>query len=294
MSGGSDTVMWKRLRMHKPPILPALLLYVGATVGLLFLLFLFFQSQGLSWGNFGIALAFFVPAIAAVGYLLLSEAHSSKARQDARLEHLTREILHEINLPIATIHSNLQMLSARIENPHNRKRIERSEAALARLRRLYDELDYRIRREFHAIEAEPFDLAEMVRERVGVHEEMGRNPFVLQLEPCRVVLDRIGMEQVLDNVIENAMKYSEASQPIDLSLYEGRLTIRDRGIGMDGAQIARIYERYYQGDTHNPGEGIGLALVKRYCDEMGIGIRIDSTPGEGTYVTFDLHKVIQK
>jgi len=62
---------------------------------------------------------------------------------------------------------------------------------------------------------------------------------------------------------------------------------------MDAAQIARIYERYYQGDSHSPGEGIGLALVKRYCDEAGIGIRIDSTPGEGTTVTLDCAQIIQ-
>jgi len=72
------------------------------------------------------------------------------------------------------------------------------------------------------------------------------------------------------------------------------LTICDDGVGMDATQIARIYERYYQGDNHNPGEGIGLALVKRYCDESGIGIRIESKPKSGTTVRLDFAQVIQK
>ena len=271
---------------------PSLILYVVATAGLLLLLFLFFRMQGLSWGNFAVAMVMFVPAIAAVGYLLLGDAAEGKQRQDARLEHMTREILHEINVPIATLKSNLQMLAVRVENPHNLKRIARAEEALARLKRLYDGLSYSIRREIHAIEAETFDLADVVQERVAVHAEMGRNRFDVSVVSLMIHADRMGLEQVLDNLIQNGMKYSEASEPITVTLEGTQLRIRDEGIGMDAAQIARIYERYYQGDSHAPGEGIGLALVKRYCDEMRIDIRIDSIIGGGTAVMLDLKKVM--
>ena len=281
--------------MGKPSsIWPSLILYIVATAGLLLLLFLFFRMQGLSWGNFAIAMVMFVPAIAAVGYLLLGDAAEGKQRQDARLEHLTREILHEINLPIATIKSNLQMLAVRTDNRQNLKRIARAEEALTRLTRLYDGLSYSIRREIQAIEPETFDLSEVVQERVAVHAEMRRNRFDVSVAPLMIHADRIGLEQVLDNLIQNGMKYSDASEPITVTLEGTQLRIRDEGIGMDAAQIARIYERYYQGDSHAPGEGIGLALVKRYCDEARIDIRIDSVVGGGTTVMLDLTKVIQK
>jgi len=280
--------------MRNGPIVSSVALFVIASVGMLLVAFLFFQSQGTGWEQFWIALVVFVPVSAAVGYLLLTDALGGKQRQDARLEHLTREILHEINLPIATIQSNLQMLEVRTDEPHNLKRIGRAREALERLRRLYDELAYAIRRELHAIPKETFDLAEVVARRVAVHREMGRNPFAVEVASLPVVADRIGLEQVLDNIIENAMKYSPAERPIRIALEGSRLTIRDEGVGMDAAQIAHIYERYYQGDSHSPGEGIGLALVKRYCDEAGIGIRIESTPGTGTTVTLDFAQVIQK
>jgi signal transduction histidine kinase len=270
------------------------MLLLLAIVAMAVLLFVFLQTQGVTWPNLWIALALLIPAGAAVGYLILSDLAQSKQRQDERLEHLTREIVHEINLPISTIQSNLQMLAVRIDDPHNRKRIERSQEALGRLRRLYDELAYAIRREFHAVEKETFDLADILEERAAIHHELGRNPVEVQAQSCAIHADRIGFEQMLDNVIENAMKYSDADAPIVLHCSQGVLTIRDKGIGMDATQIARIYERYYQGDTHRPGEGIGLALVKRYCDEAGIGIRIESAPGEGTQVVLDLARVIQK
>ena len=293
MSGASGTDFTQEKTMRKrSSIWPALILYVVATAGLLLLLFLFLQMEGLSWAHFAVAMVMFVPAIAAVGYLLLGDAAEGKERQDARLEHLTHEILHEINLPIATIKSNLQMLAVRTDNRQNLKRIARAEEALTRLQRLYDGLVYSIRREIQAIEAETFDLAEVVQERVAVHAEMRRNRFEVLVAPLRIHADRIGLEQVLDNLFQNSMKYSEPSEPITVTLEGTQLQIRDEGIGMDAAQIARIYERYYQGDSHAPGEGIGLALVKRYCDEARIAIRIDSVVGGGTTVTLDFEQVV--
>jgi signal transduction histidine kinase len=270
------------------------MLYVIATVAFLIVLFLFVQSQGVSWRNLWIAITMFLPAIAATGYLFVADLIEGKQRQDARLEHLTREVLHEINLPISTIEANIRMLERSLDGERDLRRIERIRASLVRLRRLYDELSYNIKREFHAVKPESFDLAEAVRERVAVHREMERNPFELRLEPLGVLVDRIGLEQVLDNLIENAMKYSKADRPIVLVLEGAVLTICDDGVGMDATEIARIYERYYQGDSHSPGEGIGLALVKRYCDESGIGIRIESKPKTGTMVRLDFAQVIQK
>ena len=278
--------------MTNKPLWSGVLIFVAATAGMALVLFVFLQSQGMSWGNFWIALAMLIPASAAVGYLLLSDANEGKERQDARLEHLTREILHEINLPISTIQSNLQMLQMRTEDAYQLKRIERAREALGRLSKLYDELAYAIRREFHAVEKESLDLVKLVEERVAVHREMGRNPFVIDLPSLTVKVDRIGLEQTLDNLIQNAMKYSAPDRPIRLYMEGTQLMIEDQGRGMDAAQIARIWERYYQSDSHNPGEGIGLTLVKRYCDEAGIPIRIDSQPGSGTTVVLDMASVV--
>jgi signal transduction histidine kinase len=278
--------------MNRQSLWVNLLVFVSAVAGMGLLLFLFLQMQGLSWGNFWIALAMLVPASAAVGYLLLSDASEGKERQDARLEHLTREILHEINLPISTIQSNLQMLEVRTTNPHNQKRIGRAQEALGRLRRLYDELAYAIRREIQGVEKERIDLSELVAERVAIHRELGRNPFGVDVPTLPIEVDRIGLEQTIDNLIENAMKYSNLDRSIRLYLEGHQLAIEDQGVGMDAAQIARIWERYYQGDSHSPGEGIGLALVKRYCDESGIGIQIKSIPQTGTTVVLDFAQVV--
>ena len=275
----------------KRPLGISLFLFFVIHLLLLLLFYWFLAGQGFTAVHFAGGAIVFLFASALATYIVLLDILEPKAQQDERLSHLTREILHEINLPIATIEANLAMLAKNNMTSKEQKRTDRIKAALARLRRLYAELAYSIKKEILPIEKERFDLETMLEERVAIQRELGRNPFVLILEPCMIEADRIGLEQVIDNIIENAMKYSQAETPIEVTLHESRLEIRDQGAGMDANQILHIYERYYQGDRSQKGEGIGLTLVKRYCDEAGIGIKIHSEPAKGTTVRLDFDAV---
>jgi signal transduction histidine kinase len=57
---------------------------------------------------------------------------------------------------------------------------------------------------------------------------------------------------------------------------------------MDEVELLRVFERYYQSSQNNRGEGIGLAIVKEYCDKSNISIDIQSKPNKGTTVILDL------
>ncbi len=260
---------------------------------LLLLLYWFLDEQGFDRLHFIAGSLLFLLASALSSYIVLLDILEQKAAQDERLSHLVREILHEINLPISTIDANASMLQKTHTSPRERKRLERIRVALTRLRRLYAELAYSIKKEIRPVEKEPLDLKDLLEERVAIQRELGRNPFVLSLEQCSIEVDRIGLEQTIDNLIENAMKYAPAESPIEITLRAARLKIRDHGMGMDANQILHIYERYYQGDRSQRGEGIGLTLVKRYCDESDIGIKITSVPQEGTEVILYFEAVLQ-
>ena len=257
--------------------------------------YIFMKQQGFSEENYLTAFLFLVPAALVVGYVFLSQLLEHQERQEERLEHLVREVLHEINLPIATIEANLSMARKSLSEREKKllRRLERVDSASRRLKKLYRELAYNIRREIMPVERERFDLSAVVEERVLFFRGLGRNEIRSDLEHTEIVADRIGLEQVVDNLLENALKYSDPSEPIDVILHEGRLQIRDRGIGMDENEILWIFERYYQSDRNVRGEGIGLALVKRYCDDEGIDLRIRSRRGEGTTVSLDFSRHIR-
>jgi len=227
------------------------------------------------------------------GYTLSSYILSKKFKIDESLLHLTKEILHELNIPISTIQANSMLLKRTLkDNEKAIKRLGRIDDSSKRLERLYMELVYSIKKEIHTIEKEQVEVESLIIERVSILEEQGRNLFVLEIEPLSIYVDKIGFEKMLDNILLNAMKYSDKNSEITIRLKDNILSIEDRGIGMDEVELITIYERYYQSDYHVSGEGIGLALVKAYCDDEKIRIDISSQKGIGTVVRLDLIGVV--
>jgi signal transduction histidine kinase len=113
----------------------------------------------------------------------------------------------------------------------------------------------------------------------------------IALSSRMVSLDRMGMGKVIDNLVENGVKYSLAPAHITITLCGDTLNICDQGIGMDEITLMRIYDSYFQNDTTIPGYGIGLGLVKRYCDRHHIGLHVSSQVGKGTCVKLELKKL---
>jgi len=244
--------------------------------------------------NIGLFMALFLFLVLSLGfgYILSHYILSQKIRIDESLLHLTKEILHELNIPIATIEANSKLLKRTLkENEKGLKRLGRIDDASKRLERLYMELIYSIKKEIHTIEKEQVSLLLLIKERTDILKLQKRNPFILDIEPFDIYVDKIGFEKMLDNILINAMKYSDKSSTIEIKLEGSVLFIKDSGVGMDEVELITIYERYYQADSHVSGEGIGLALVKAYCDDEKIRIDISSQKGVGTVVRFDLSNV---
>jgi len=272
----------------KKQIILATLLYTLSNLVIFGLMIKFWDN------NSYLFIAIFIVVISIIfGYILNSYILSQKFNTDENLLHLTKEILHELNIPLSTIQANSQLLKKSIkDNEKAIKRLNRIENASKRLARLYSELVYSIKKEIHTIEKEKFELIDLIKDRVGELKIVNRNPFILDLEPHTIRVDRIGFEKMLDNILTNAMKYSQKEDTITITLKNNTLTVEDKGIGIDESELIRIYERYYQSDNAVYGEGIGLALVKAYCDNEKIKIWISSQKGLGTRVSFDLSNVI--
>lgn len=266
----------------------AALAYLASVILLLGALFWFLSLNGFDERNFIVGSVGILLLALIFGYILSSDLLAPKWEMDAKFTHMSKEILHELNLPLSTIAANTKMMKKSCDDEKSHRRLERIVSASQRLKRLYDELVYTINKEIHKVEKEQFPLKELLKERIEVHKNFGRNPFELDVEDVTLLADRIGFEQMIDNILSNAMKYSDKSSPITISTDGQNLMISDRGIGMSEGELIKIFERYYQTDESRNGEGIGLALVKSYCDESKIGISIFSKPGEGTTVKLDL------
>lgn len=202
------------------------------------------------------------------------------------LQNLSTETLHELNLTISTIKTNTHMLKKSITDEKDLKRTNRIESACVMLQQRYNELDYMIKLQSSNEVYETFQLDELVRERVEFLNRIYPHiEFELELSAAKVDNDKIGLSKVIDNLIDNAVKYSQDIHKITIRLQERTLHIQDYGRGIDEVELLRIFDKYYQSNKNMKGFGIGLSMVKRFCDANKILLKFRSKPGKGTTVT---------
>ncbi|TLM62068.1 MAG: PAS domain S-box protein [Deltaproteobacteria bacterium] len=122
--------------------------------------------------------------------------------------------------------------------------------------------------------------------------------FVLDVRPGlppALLIDSHRISQVLDNLLNNAVKYSAPGTRITVTAGcsggSCEVVVADQGIGMTREQVARIFETFYRADASNAavrGLGLGMGIVKRIVEDHGGTIRVDSAPGQGCRVHFTL------
>ena len=234
---------------------------------------------------------FYLLTVIIICFIILSGVFISKLAVDplmeyvANLQNLSKETLHELNLPISTIVTNTQMLSESISDEKNLKRIGRINTACDMLKDRYNELDYLIKTQSREELKENFYVNELVEERVHFFRRI--YPFVnfnLTLNKLEILNDKKGLSKVIDNIIDNGVKYSSNSKNIDIKIDNNTLFIQDYGIGMDEVELLRIFDNYYQSNSSMRGYGIGLSMVKRYCDKNKTTLNFKSSPNNGTTV----------
>lgn len=267
----------------------ALVIYVVTMTVLLMAVYRFLENWHFSEFNFFIAGALLLFVAMGWGYVLTSVIFAPKQQMEDRLTMITNDIIHELNIPLSTIEANTSMLKKSLHDEKSLKRLQRIDDASYRLKKLYNELVYTLQKEIQEIPKECFDVHSVVQERVAFFEEQGRNPFEVAIAAYEIEVDKIGFEQMLDNLLSNAMKYSPKDTLISLTLDEDTLCIQDRGVGMSTSELLRVHERYFKGDESSIGEGIGLALVKAYCDSENIEIQIKSEKNVGTKICLTLN-----
>ncbi|HEX8434714.1 PAS domain S-box protein, partial [Archangium sp.] len=209
---------------------------------------------------------------------------------------------HELRTPLTSLKLQFQMTQRRIGrgDPHAYspeqvvKLVEQSNQQLARLGRLInDMLDIaRIRTGRLVIEPGPLDAVELlheVLERLGPHLAEAGTPATLDApERLEVRWDRFRIEQVVTNLLTNAMRYGDG-KPVTVKLrtHEGHvlLSVRDEGLGIAKEHQERVFNRFERAVSANDisGLGLGLFISRQIVEAHGGRIWLESAgPGQGT------------
>ena len=233
------------------------------------------------------------------------EANESKTR-------FLANISHELRTPLTTIIGSSELLkeTALDESQHRLVR-QVCDASGLLMRLITDVLDFsKIEAGKLSIEAHPFRLRDCLHRVVAPHRlsATGKGLVLeerwLHIEDVEVQGDGHRLEQVLSNLVGNAVKYTtEGRILLDGELEETedgillQFRIQDTGPGIPAEQHGRIFDRFTMGDSSNrrrqPGAGLGLSISKALIDAMGGLLRLESTLGLGStfYVQIPVERV---
>jgi len=239
--------------------------------------------------------------------LVLNDITEIKRLEKVRKDFIAN-VSHELKTPVATISGFSEtLLDEGGKNPENV--IEFTQIIYDEARRLSllinDLLELsKLESDESNLNMQTINLSQLVGENVDRMVKVARLKNIsiqynLPAKPIELISDKNSINQILLNLLDNAIKYSTDEGQIEVKLEElsDLVTIRisDSGIGIPEKEIPRIFERFYRVDKARSrktgGTGLGLAIVKHLAENIGGQVTVTSTLGQGSTFSFTLPKL---
>jgi PAS domain S-box-containing protein len=223
--------------------------------------------------------------------------------------HFFSIISHEFRTPLNIISLSTSLLKRHLHRWNDEKKLQylqRLQTGVEQISQLMDEIFINSRAEAEKLkfEPKPLNIIQFCREilaQMNLNESivtcsMLGDPFGSSSsgDDCTVCVDKTLLQPILKNLLSNAVKYSPSDSTIDLVVScqakEVIFQIKDRGIGISVADQQRLFKPFHRGAnvSNIPGNGLGLALVKKLVDLHGGQITVASEVGVGTTFTISL------
>ena len=227
------------------------------------------------------------------------EADTAEAALRARDEFIS-VAAHELKTPLTSAKVAAQLLrrtfrSISLNGPqqHALDTVDRQITKLARLVvQLLDTM--RLQSGGFTLGIEDVDVADLVRECADDARALSDRHEIVVDAPAtlRAEIDPLRLEQVLHNLLDNAVKFTPAGGRIDVTLTHAVTTaiisVRDRGLGMAPEHRSRVFERFYQAHPDRSGMGLGLYISRQIVERHGGTIYAESPPDGGTRFVISL------
>jgi two-component system phosphate regulon sensor histidine kinase PhoR len=227
---------------------------------------------------------------------LALQAHRRSAELARMQADFVAHVSHQLKTPLSLLSAATETLQMdRIRSPERLAQyLDTIRAEAQRLTVLVQRvLEFSRVQEQRTYEFERVDLGALVRETIDAFahglagrqvvfdvRSRGAGPFVLA--------DPAALEQVIANLLDNAIKYSSAEHAVTVTVGVERqwavIEVTDRGVGIAAAEQQRIFERFYRvpGTGHRQGFGLGLPIVRELVHAQGGSVSVSSVPGAGS------------
>ena len=210
----------------------------------------------------------------------------------------TNNITHELKTPIAVAYAANDALlnfGEQADKAKQRHYLSLCRQQLERLSGMVEQIlsmSMERRRRFK-LNIEPINLSELLQPVIEQQQLKADKPVTIttHIEPedLTVQADRAHLSNILNNLIDNAVKYSPNEAHVEIDASSTAISVTDHGMGIAADKLSHIYDKFYRvptGDRHDvKGYGLGLFYVKTMVEKHGWSIDVSSTKGEGTTFT---------
>jgi two-component system, OmpR family, sensor kinase len=211
-------------------------------------------------------------------------------------KHFIADASHELRTPLTVIRGNLDLLKRNMSDEDRQESLRAIESEATRMTKISSDLLLLAEVETgQMVKFETVSLSAMVKEEISRARLLAGNREIVsgRLEDINVPGDAYKLNQVLSNLVDNAIKYTADSGTITLSLFRdgewARLEVADTGIGIVPDNLPHLFDRFYRVDKSRSrsrgGTGLGLAIVKGIVEQHGGKIKVDSSLGKGSTFT---------
>jgi two-component system sensor histidine kinase MprB len=225
---------------------------------------------------------------------LLAALDTSRESQ----RQLVLDASHELRTPLTSLRTNMEV-ARRLEElaPEEREvLINDVLTQMDELTSLVGDLAELARGEQPNLTSQPFRLDSVVLEAVEVATTHGRSRgvvFEAQVAPTWVAGSPARIERAVDNLLDNALKWSPDDAVVEVACSGGTLIVRDHGPGVDDGDVDFIFDRFYRAASARakPGSGLGLAIVAQVARDEGGTVNVYRTEGSGAVFRFSRPEV---
>ena len=230
-------------------------------------------------------------------FLYLIHVIRTQKSLDEMKSDFTNNMTHELKTPISVAYAaNDALLNFPDEDSpeQRRKYLEISQSQLEHLSGLVEQILSMSmeRRKGLVLHREDIDLAALVDDIVEKHRMKAEKDVKITVDipsDFTVNADRMHLSNILNNLIDNAVKYSGEKVAIHIAADGNRLAVSDNGIGISPSDLKHIFEKFYRAHTGNlhdvKGYGLGLYYVHSIVEKHGWSISVESELGKGTVFT---------
>jgi two-component system sensor histidine kinase MprB len=208
-------------------------------------------------------------------------------------QRLIQDASHELRTPLTAVRTNIDFLAHATTLPTDDRAqlLEETRLELDELTNLVSEMvdlatDVRSEEPVDSV-----DLGDVAGEVVQRYRRRTGRDITLAADDAATVQGRRSMlDRAVSNLVDNALKFASAGEPVDVSVHGARIEVADRGPGVDDADRTRVFDRFYRATSARtlPGSGLGLSIVSQIAELHGGHAALEPRAEGGTVAVIDL------